>query len=114
MISGHASSGENVVKRSERGGLSYEKNDESIDHVFCYLRFFFIVQLSGNPIRNGYYMIRTGSSSDRVLDINNNDMNNGANLEMYKKNGMPNQVYYVKYRGNEYLRYTSICAVQEE
>lgn len=60
------------------------------------------VQAASNPIKNGYYMIQSGNSSSRVLDINNFSLNNGGNLEIYNKNKTTNQVFYLQYRNNGY------------
>ena len=48
-------------------------------------------------IKNGWYMIQSGNSSNRVLDINNWNMNNGGNLETYQKNQTTNQIFYLSY-----------------
>lgn len=60
------------------------------------------IYAADRPISNGYYMIQSGNSSSRVLDINNWNLNNGGNLEIYQKNQTTNQVFYVEYRGNGY------------
>lgn len=59
-------------------------------------------------IANGWYMIESGNSSNRVLDINSSNQNNGGNLETYQKNNTTNQRFYVKYLNNGYY---SICAL---
>lgn len=72
--------------------------------------FIFLLQLflctptsaASNPIKNGWYMIQSGNSTDRVLDIHNYSMSDGGNLEIYKKNGTCNQVFYLEYRKNGY------------
>ena len=53
-------------------------------------------------IDDGYYMLQSGNSSDRVLDIHNWDMNNGGNLEIYQKNGTTNQTLYLRYMDHRY------------
>lgn len=53
-------------------------------------------------IKNGYYMIQSGNSSSKVLDINNWNLNNGGNLEIYQKNKTTNQIYYIQYVKTEW------------
>lgn len=53
-------------------------------------------------VSNGWYMIQSGNSSDRVLDINNWSQDNGGNLETYKKNGTTNQIFYLEYHNDGY------------
>ena len=55
-----------------------------------------------STVRNGWYMLESGNSGDRVLDINNWNMNNGGNLELYKKNNTTNQRFYLQYLNNGY------------
>lgn len=70
----------------------------------------FLMALSGSkniyaasrPLSDGYYMIQSGNSSSRVLDINSYSLNNGGNLEIYQKNQTTNQIFYVQYRGYGY------------
>ena len=69
---------------------------------FAYMLFVTPAFAASNPISNGWYMIACGSSDDRVLDINNWNMNNGGNLEIYQKNGTTNQIFWVQYRNNGY------------
>ena len=60
------------------------------------------IYAAGRPISDGYYMIQSGNSYSRVLDINNASLSNGGNLEIYQKNQTTNQIFYVQYRGNGY------------
>lgn len=60
------------------------------------------IYAASRPISNGYYMIQSGNSSSRVLDINSASLSNGANLEIYQKNRTTNQIFYVQYRGDGY------------
>lgn len=61
-----------------------------------------IYAASEPPLSDGCYIIQSGNSSSRVLDINSASLKNGANLEIYQKNKTTNQIFYVKYRGNGY------------
>lgn len=78
---------------------------------------FLLITLSGSkkiyaanmrPISDGYYIIQSGNSSSRVLDINSASLNNGANLEIYEKNATTNQIFYVEYIGNGYYSIRAI------
>ena len=60
----------------------------------------------GASVSNGYYMIRSGNSSARFLDIENSSLNNGVNLHIYKNNGSTNQIFYIQ-KTNGY--YTIRC-----
>ena len=60
------------------------------------------VYAANRPLSDGYYRIQSGNSSSRVLDINSASLNNGANLEIYQRNGGTNQIFYVQYRGYGY------------
>ena len=60
------------------------------------------IYAAGRLISDGYYMIQSGNSYSRVLDINNASLSNGGNLEIYQKNQTTNQIFYVQYRGNGY------------
>ena len=60
------------------------------------------IYAAGRQISDGYYMIQSGNSYSRVLDINNASLSNGGNLEIYQKNQTTNQIFYVQYRGNGY------------
>lgn len=60
-------------------------------------------------LADGWYMIESGNSSDRVLDIHNWSMSNAGNLETYKKNQTANQIFYVQYRSD--IRYYTIRAL---
>ena len=53
-------------------------------------------------IPDGWYMMVSGNSDDRVLDINNWNQNNGGNLETYAKNNTTNQRFYLHYLNNGY------------
>ena len=55
-------------------------------------------------ISDGWYMIQAGCSTDRVLDINNWNLNNGGNLEIYQKNNTTNQRFYLSYYKDGYYR----------
>ena len=77
--------------------------------AFCVLASLFMtvfivvpVQAASNPVVDGWYMIESGNSSDRVLDINNWSQENGGNLELYQKNNTTNQRFYLKYLNNGY------------
>lgn len=60
------------------------------------------------PIADGIYMIQSGNSDDRVLDINNWNMDNCGNLETYYKNDTTNQRYQVTYVGNGYYKIIAV------
>ena len=60
------------------------------------------VAATKNPIPDGWYMMVSGSSDNRVLDIHNWSQDNGGNLEIYQKNNTTNQRFYLKYRDNGY------------
>ena len=60
----------------------------------------------GASVSNGYYMIRSGNSSARFLDIENSSLNNGVNLHIYKNNRSTNQIFYIQ-KTNGY--YTIRC-----
>ena len=47
-------------------------------------------------------MLQSGNSSSKVLDINNWNLNNGGNLEIYQKNQTTNQIYYIQYVKTEW------------
>lgn len=53
-------------------------------------------------IPNGWFMIISGNSDDRVLDINNWNRNNGGNLETYTKNNTTNQRFQMINLNNGY------------
>ncbi|MBR2257160.1 MAG: RICIN domain-containing protein [Blautia sp.] len=53
-------------------------------------------------IPDGWYMIVSGNSDNRVLDINNWNQNNGGNLETYAKNNSTNQRFQLVYLNNGY------------
>lgn len=55
-----------------------------------------------HDLSDGWYMIISGNSDDRVLDINNWNRNNGGNLETYAKNNTTNQRFYLHYLNNGY------------
>ena len=55
-----------------------------------------------HDLPDGWYMIVSGNSTNLVLDINNWNMSNGGNLEVYTKNNTTNQRFYLKYLGNGY------------
>lgn len=63
---------------------------------------------SSNPIPDGWYMVVSGNSEDRVLDINGWGQNNGTNLETYYRNNTTNQRFHVVYQGNGYY---TLCAM---
>lgn len=70
---------------------------------------------ASNTINNGWYMIQSGNSSNMVLDVNNWNLRDGGNLEIYQKNGTTNQIFYLKYvktawnwRWLSYTKYYSI------
>lgn len=67
-----------------------------------------IYAANSRTISDGYYMIQSGNSSARVLDINSASLNNGANLEIYQKNTTPNQIFYVQYMRNGYYSIRAI------
>lgn len=70
-----------------------------------------IVNVTGSILRtipNGFYMIESGNSSNRVLYINNWNINNLANLETYQKNGTTNQIFYISYVGDGYYKIMAI------
>ena len=67
------------------------------------------VYAANRPLSDGYYRIQSGNSSSRVLDINSASLNNGANLEIYQRNGGTNQIFYVQYRGYGYFIPENIC-----
>ena len=90
---------------------SVENQKKKIVTVFIgILVMFFMVIISGGknvyaanrPLSDGYYRIQSGNSSSRVLDINSASLNNGANLEIYQRNGGTNQIFYIQYRGYGY------------
>ena len=89
---GRTSPGNNVITYSFNGTAAQK------------WRFVSTATTSGEKrsIADGWYMIESGNSSNRVLDINNWNMNNGGNLETYQKNNTTNQQFYVKYMGNGY------------
>lgn len=60
------------------------------------------VSSGSHDIPNGWYMIISGNSDDRVLDINNWNKNNGGNLEIYSKNNTGNQRFQMIYLNNGY------------
>ena len=53
-------------------------------------------------ISDGWYMLESGNSSSRVLDIHDWGEGNGANLETYQKNNTTNQRFYLKYYSGGY------------
>lgn len=53
-----------------------------------------------HDLPNGWYMIISGNSEDRVLDINDWSQSNGGNLEIYSKNNTTNQRFYLQYLNN--------------
>ena len=53
-------------------------------------------------VQDGWYMILSGDSEDRVLDINNWSQSNGGNLELYQKNNTTNQRFQMIYLNNGY------------
>lgn len=55
-----------------------------------------------NAIPNGWYMVVSGNSDARVLDINNWNRSNGGNLETYTKNNTSNQRFQMIYLNNGY------------
>ena len=57
---------------------------------------------NSRPVADGWYMIESACSSDRVLDLNNWNQNNGGNVEIYQKNGTTNQWVRVTYVGEGY------------
>ena len=59
-------------------------------------------EAASNPVANGWYMIVSGNSGDRVLDINNWSQDNGGNLEIYQKNNTTNQRFFLQYLDNGY------------
>lgn len=61
-----------------------------------------------NPIPDGWYMVVSGNSEDRVLDINGWGKDNGTNLEIYYRNNTTNQRFHVVYQGNGYY---TLCAM---
>lgn len=67
-------------------------------------------------LKNGYYMIQSGNSSSKVLDINNWNINNGGNLEIYQKNQTTNQIYYIQYVKTawnwKWMRYTQYYSIR--
>ena len=63
---------------------------------------------SSNPIPDGWYMIVSGNSEERVLDINSWNQNDGGNLETYYRNNTTNQRFKVVYQGNGYY---TLCAM---
>ena len=68
---------------------------------------------AATTVTEGWYMISSGTSSGtKVLDINNNNMKDEGNLEIYQKNYTPNQVFYIKpvkkVWGTQY--YSIMCA----
>lgn len=52
---------------------------------------------ASHTISNGWYMIESGNGSNMVLDINNWNMNNGCQLEIYTKNRGTNQIFKIEY-----------------
>ena len=76
--------------------------------LLCQILPFFQVRASAaaKPIRDGYYMIQSGNSSNFVLDIHNYSMSNKGNLEVcHKKPGTTAQIFYVRF----YRREGMVC-----
>ena len=51
-------------------------------------------------LSDGWYMFESAVNANRVLDVHNWEMNNGANLELYQKNCTTNQVFYIQNCGD--------------
>ena len=60
------------------------------------------VQASSNPIYDGWYVIENGVSSNLVLDVQDYNMSNGGNIQLYRKSGVSCQTFYVQYQNNGY------------
>lgn len=91
--SGSTKLGNNVITYSFNGSAAQKWRFVSTSGSTAYEK---------KTVSNGWYMVESGNSSDRVLDINRSNQNNGGNLEIYKKNGTANQVFYLQYMNNGY------------
>ena len=105
-------------RTKNQGGEKYMYKRKSVENqkkkivtvlIGMFLMFFMVIISGGKnvyaanrPLSDGYYRIQSGNSSSRVLDINSASLNNGANLEIYQRNGGTNQIFYVQYRGYGY------------
>lgn len=61
-----------------------------------------------NSLEDGIYIIKSSINEDYVFDIYNNSNENGANLELWKRNEGDNQKFNVKNLGNGYYKITLI------
>lgn len=71
--------------------------------LFVLLMFIFpIFSVSAEEIKEGYYVITSALSSEKVLDLKNEYANNGSNIQLYQKNYYCAQKWYFKSAGDGY------------
>lgn len=92
---GRAAAGNNVIAFPFNGAYSQKWKFVEIDNLYT-------VNFNDN-----YFMIVSGNSDQRVLDINGSNQNNGGNLEIFRKNNTKNQRFYLRYENG----YFTIMAV---
>ena len=67
--------------------------------------------LSGKTVKDGVYIISCAKDSNYVLDINDNSLDWGGNLQIWDRNaGDANQRFYISYEGNGYYKIASLCS----
>lgn len=104
---GYISSGDSVIELGTRGDFIQVYYPVSGGNKIGWIRSSDATWKSSSnqrPVSDGYYMIQSGNSTSRVLDINNWTMSNCGNLEIYQKNGTTNQIFKITYVGNGYYK----------
>jgi hypothetical protein len=107
---GSIAAGDSVVILKAKGSFTQVRYPISGGYKFAFIKTSDVSKLgsSGNSkvsggshdIPDGWYMIISGNSDDRVLDINNWNNKNGGNLETYNKNNTTNQRFWLQYLKN--------------
>ena len=62
---------------------------------------------SEQPVKDGVYLLENMANKNQTLDVQNESMSSGANVQIYTKKGISAQRFRIAYVGNGYYRIIS-------